>query len=83
MRNCFSSLNCSSGGNISAVPTWASEKQGRHTLFVVVEILEEDEELVLIPPKYCFNLRRLLGVGHEHLIKIRSGSGGAGSGSAP
>jgi hypothetical protein len=32
-----------------------------------VEALEEDEELVLIPAEDRLNLRRLLGVGHEHL----------------
>ena len=39
------------------------------TLFVIVEIAEEDEQFVLVPSQNVLNLFWLLGVGHEHLIR--------------
>ncbi len=63
-------LNCSSSQSEEMMSCqWRDiRRNGRRlTLLVVMEILEEVEQLVLVPPQDVLNLRRLLRIRDEHL----------------
>ena len=63
-------LNCSSSQSEEMMRCqWQDirTKGRRLTLFVVMEVLKEVEQLVLVPPQDVLNLRRLLRIRDEHL----------------
>lgn len=70
IRNCFSSENCSSvgaGTRGQHTPAGKHAETGGRTLFVVVEVLEELQQLFLVSPQDALDLWRLLRVRDENL----------------
>ena len=75
IRNCFSSLNCSSGATVIINPECKST-ENNHTFFIVMETLQEIKQLLLVSPKNTFDLRRFLRICNKHLLSIHIASEG-------
>ena len=66
MRNCFSSLNCSSRGSDQHLKHANSHRKHR-TILVVVEPFQEYQKFLLVPPQNSLNLRGFFRVRHKDL----------------
>ena len=85
MRNCFSSyciwsapieeviradthieLFVCHDANISKNPTFSALAL---TILIVMELLQEDQKFVLVPPQDANNLWRLVRIRNEHLVR--------------
>lgn len=65
MRNCFSSLNCSSGNRDQR--TCSSPRNWIRTILIVMEAFQECKKFIFISPKDRFYLRGLLGIRDKYL----------------
>ena len=75
MRNCFSSLNCSSRGSINVWQQNFSYQKKTRTILIVVEPFQEYQKFFLVPPQNCLDLRRFLRVCHEDLHLVHEACG--------